>query len=100
MAEIPVSGRVLAWAREFRGLSLEEAAERLGMTVAAVEELETEVSKPTLGEFQRLAGVYRLPLATLFRRTPPAAPTELPDFRTFEGAPPRSAKLGVVIQPL
>jgi transcriptional regulator with XRE-family HTH domain len=91
MAEIPVSGRVLTWAREFRGLSLEEAAERLGMTAAAVEEIETEVIKPTLGEFQRFAGVYRLPLATLFRRTPPPAPTDLPDFRTFEGAPPQTS---------
>jgi len=91
MAEIPVSGRVLTWAREFRGLSLEEAADRLSMTAAALEELETEVYKPTLGEFQKLAGVYRLPLATLFRRTPPPAPTELPDFRTFEGAPPRTS---------
>jgi Zn-dependent peptidase ImmA (M78 family) len=91
MAEIPVSGRVLNWAREFRGLSLEEAADRLGMTAAELEELETEVYKPTLGQFQKLAGVYRLPLATLFRRTPPPAPTELPDFRTFEGAPPRTS---------
>lgn len=91
MAEIPVSGRVLTWAREFRGLSLDEAAERLGMTAAMLEGIETEVSKPTLGEFQRFAGVYKLPLATLFRRTPPPAPTELPDFRTFEGAAPRTS---------
>jgi Zn-dependent peptidase ImmA (M78 family)/DNA-binding XRE family transcriptional regulator len=91
MAEIPVSGAVLTWAREFRGLSLDEAAERLGMTAAALEEIETETHKPTLGQFQKLAAVYRLPLATLFRRTPPPTPPELADFRTFEGAPPRTS---------
>jgi cytoskeletal protein RodZ len=31
--EIPTSGEVLKWAREFRGLSLDEAAERLGLPI-------------------------------------------------------------------
>jgi Zn-dependent peptidase ImmA (M78 family) len=91
MAEIPVSGRVLAWAREFRGLSLEEAAELIGITAVELEELETEVKRPTLTTFESIAAAYRLPLATLFRRTPPQEPAELPDFRTFEGAPPRNS---------
>jgi transcriptional regulator with XRE-family HTH domain len=89
MTDIPVSGRVLAWARNFRALSLEEAAERLGISTAELEELEAEVRKPTLTKFEKIAATYQLPLATLFRRTPPPEPDELPDFRTFEGAPPQ-----------
>jgi Zn-dependent peptidase ImmA (M78 family)/DNA-binding XRE family transcriptional regulator len=91
MAEIPVSGPVLIWAREFRGLSLEEAAERIGVTVAELEELETEVQQPSLTQFEKMAAAYKLPLATLFRRTPPPVPPELADFRTFEGAPPQTS---------
>jgi len=89
MTDIPVSGHVLAWARNFRGLSPEEAAERLGISTAELEELETEVRRPTLTKFEKIAATYQLPLATLFRRTPPPEPDELPDFRTFEGAPPQ-----------
>jgi transcriptional regulator with XRE-family HTH domain len=89
MTEIPVSGQVLAWARNFRGLSLERAAERLGISTAELEEFESEVRKPTLTKFEKIAATYQLPLATLFRRTPPPEPGELPDFRTFEGAPPQ-----------
>jgi Zn-dependent peptidase ImmA (M78 family)/transcriptional regulator with XRE-family HTH domain len=91
MAEIPVSGRVLAWARDFRGLSLDDAARLIGITAAELQELETEVKRPTLTTFESIAAAYRLPLATLFRRTPPKEPAELPDFRTFEGAPPQNS---------
>jgi Zn-dependent peptidase ImmA (M78 family) len=87
MAEIPVSGDVLIWAREYRHLSLEEAADRLGLSVTELEEFETEVRKPSLTKFEKIAATYKLPLATLFRRTRPKVPKELPDFRTIEGAP-------------
>jgi Zn-dependent peptidase ImmA (M78 family)/transcriptional regulator with XRE-family HTH domain len=91
MTDIPVSGRVVAWAREFRGLSLDEAAERLGMTTGQLEEIESEARQPSLTKFEKMASVYRLPLATLFRRTPPPTPPELADFRTFEGAAPQTS---------
>lgn len=91
MTEIPVSGGVLTWAREYRGLSLAEAADRLGIAQKELEEFETEVKRPTLTKFEKIATVYALPLATLFRRTPPPVPDELPDFRTFEGAPPQTS---------
>lgn len=91
MTDIPVSGRVIAWAREFRGLSLDEAAERLGMTSLRLQEIETGARQPSLTKFEKMASVYRLPLATLFRRTPPPIPPELADFRTFEGAAPQTS---------
>lgn len=91
MADIPVSGRVLIWAREFRGLSPDEAAEIIGITRAELDDLEGETQQPTLTKFEKIASTYKLPLATLFRRTPPPKPPELPDFRTFEGAPPQAS---------
>ena len=91
MTDFPVSGRVITWAREFRGLSVAEAADAIGVTAAELEEFETGARKPTLTKFEKMSAVYQLPLATLFRRTPPDEPKELPDFRTFEGAPPRQS---------
>jgi Zn-dependent peptidase ImmA (M78 family) len=91
MAEIPVSGRVLIWAREFRGLSPDEAASEIGITLAELDELEKEIRRPTLTKFEKIASVYKLPLATLFRRTPPPTPAPLKDFRTFEGTPPNQS---------
>jgi Zn-dependent peptidase ImmA (M78 family)/transcriptional regulator with XRE-family HTH domain len=91
MTDIPVVGRVVTWAREFRGLSLDEAADRIGVTKEQLEEIETEVCQPSLTRFEKMASVYRLPLATLFRRTPPPAPPELADFRTFESAAPQNS---------
>ncbi|MGZ9105918.1 MAG: helix-turn-helix domain-containing protein [Rhodoplanes sp.] len=73
MAEIPVVGRVLIWAREYRGLSLEDTAERLGMSAAYLEAIEADAAKPSLTKFEKMAAVYKLPLSTLFRRIPPSA---------------------------
>ena len=91
MTVVPVSGAVITWAREFRGLSLEEAAELLRVTPQELENIETEVKQPSLTKFEKIAAVYKLPLATLFRRTPPREPPPLTDFRTFEGGPPRAS---------
>jgi Zn-dependent peptidase ImmA (M78 family)/DNA-binding XRE family transcriptional regulator len=85
MAEIPVRGGVLTWAREYRGLSLTEAADRLGIAVSELEALETDKQQPSLTLFEKFATVYKLPLSTLFRLTPPQVPSALPDFRTLEG---------------
>jgi Zn-dependent peptidase ImmA (M78 family)/DNA-binding XRE family transcriptional regulator len=91
MTDIPVKGAVIEWARIFRGLSPEDAADRLGLTLEHLQEIETGARLPTLTQFEKIGTVYQLPLATLFRRTPPKEPDDLPDFRTFEGAPPRNS---------
>lgn len=91
MADIPVSGPVLIWAREFRGMSPEEAAAAIGITRAELDEIEKETSQPSLTKFEKMAAVYKLPLATLFRRTPPPTPPPLTDFRTFDSAPPEES---------
>src|SRR5271166_2896769 len=86
MAEIPVVGAVLKWARDFRCLSLEEAAKRIDLPAEELEALENGTALPSLTKFERMARVYRLPTATLFRRTKPREPNKPSDYRTFEGA--------------
>jgi Zn-dependent peptidase ImmA (M78 family)/DNA-binding XRE family transcriptional regulator len=84
MAEIPVSRAVLQWARKFRGLSEEEAAQRLNITIQELREYEAGQRKPTLTMFEAFAAKYRLPQAALFRLTPPQEPPKPNDYRTFE----------------
>ncbi len=85
MAKIPVQGAVLKWAREFRGLSLDEAAARLGLTAKVLQAVEAGAKQPSLTQFEKSGSAYRLPLCTLFRRTPPEEPPKPTDFRTIGG---------------
>jgi Zn-dependent peptidase ImmA (M78 family)/transcriptional regulator with XRE-family HTH domain len=86
MANVPVVGAVLIWAREFRGFSLDEAALRTGLPLDELRAFEEELLQPSLSKFEKIASAYHLPAATLFRRTPPIEPKEPSDFRTLEGA--------------
>lgn len=85
MAKIPVQGAVLKWAREFRGLSLDEAAARLGLTANALQAIEDGFKQPSLTKFEKFGSVYRLPVCTLFRKTRPEEPPKPTDFRTIGG---------------
>jgi len=85
MTQIPVKGKVLKWAREFRGLSQEAAAERLGLSASELQEYEEEKRVPTLSLFESFAAKYRLPQATLFLDSPPKIPAPPTDFRSVGG---------------
>ena len=85
MTFIPVKGVVLEWARNFRGLSKTDAAERLGIEVGELEDFENERVYPSLTQFENFAAKYRLPQATLFLQNAPEVPPEPVDFRSVDG---------------
>jgi Zn-dependent peptidase ImmA (M78 family)/DNA-binding XRE family transcriptional regulator len=89
MVNVPVADGVLIWAREYRGLSQEEAAEKLDLALQELQALEAGETQPTLTLFERIATRYQLPQATLFRRTPPKTPPRPRDFRTLAGRGPQ-----------
>jgi Zn-dependent peptidase ImmA (M78 family) len=91
MTDIPVNPGMLRWAREFRGLSEADAASRLGIEIEELREFEAGNRQPSLTAFENFAAKYRLPQATLFRRTPPPTPAPPADFRTFGGQPPNDS---------
>ena len=84
-----VNPSVLRWARESAGLSLEEAATKIGLNAAhgmagggrlhALETTEGEVSRPVL---LKMAKVYRRSLLVFFLDAPPACGHRGEDFRT------------------
>lgn len=85
MVDVPVSREVLIWAREFRGIEIGEAALRLGFAIDELQAYERGERYPSLGKFEKIAHTYRLPQATLFRKTPPPEPPMPRDYRTFDG---------------
>lgn len=98
MTEVPVNPEVLRWARNFRRLSEEDAAARLGITEDELRSLEKGSKKPSLTQFENIAAKYKLPQSTLFRRTRPKNPPEPADFRTIGGTRAReSFELSVAI---
>lgn len=98
MTGIPVSPDVLQWARDFRRLSEEDAAAKLGVTVEYLRALERGKEKPSLTMFENIAAQYQLPQSTLFRQTRPKSPPEPTDYRTLGGERPnKTFELSVAV---
>lgn len=85
-----VEPSILQWARESAGLSLEDAAARVGINAArgisgadrllALETEKGEVSRPVL---LRMAKIYRRPLVSFYLGEPPVRGDRGEDFRTL-----------------
>lgn len=85
-----VKPSVLKWARESAGLSLDEAATKVGINAArgvsgadrllALETEEGEVSRPVL---LKMAKIYRRPLVSFYLDEPPVRGDRGEDFRTL-----------------
>ncbi len=69
MPVVKIEPDVIVWAREFRGLTLEEAAKKAKLKPELLAEYEQGIRDPTPGNLRKLAAAYRLPEATLVRRT-------------------------------
>lgn len=84
-----VNPEILIWARESAGLSIADAADKIGLssseTTSASEKLvkfETGVKSPTRNQLVKIATVYRRPLITFYMAAPPPRGERGEDFRT------------------
>lgn len=85
---------IMVWARETAGLSVDEAAKRLGLndskSSSAVDKLvaiENGDREPTRLQVVAMAEKYRRPLLAFYLSRPPAKAERGVDFRTFRGEP-------------
>ena len=91
MTVMPVKPDLITWAREHRGLELEEASKLFGITAAELKQFEE--GKPLhLTMFRKICSALRIPQATLLRRTRPIVPPMPRDFRSIAG---RGVRLGL-----
>jgi Zn-dependent peptidase ImmA (M78 family) len=102
-----INPRILAWARESAGLSLEDAAARLGLNanqaITAADklrELENGEKFPTRNQLAKFASVYRRPLITFYLSEPPPKASRGEDFRTlrFDVPPRENAKVDTLLR--
>jgi transcriptional regulator with XRE-family HTH domain len=87
-----INPRVLTWARETAGLTLEEAADRLGLTTSKrssaaskLADIEGGRKSPSTAQLLRAASAYRRPLVAFYLDAPPARGERGEDFRTAGG---------------
>lgn len=90
---VQINPGMLSWARETAGLTVEEAAAKLGLTstgrASAVEKLlQVESGKRPVsqGMLQKAAATYRRPLIAFYLPAPPTRGERGEDFRTVTGA--------------
>lgn len=87
-----INPAILTWARETAGLSLDEAAERIGLSTSQqtsasekLEALERGDKKPTRTQLIRMASIYRRPLTAFYMSDRPRPGDRGEDFRTLAG---------------
>ena len=100
-----VNPEILVWARETAGLTLQDAATRVGIRaargVAAVDRLaalERGDDEPTRPVLVRMARHYRRPLLAFYLSAPPRRADRGADFRTLTG--PRSSETDALVDAL
>ena len=86
---------MLGWGRAGSGLSLEQAAKKVGVKPATLTSWEAGNVKPTIPQLRRLAGAYKRPMAAFYLPEPPRHFTVVKDHRRLLGdvPPPYSPEL-------
>jgi Zn-dependent peptidase ImmA (M78 family)/DNA-binding XRE family transcriptional regulator len=81
--EANIEPSVLRWARETIGMGTGDIANRLKVTEDMVSKWESGQKRPTLIQAEKLANVYKRPLAAFFLPEPPVDLPPPKDFRTL-----------------
>ncbi len=76
-----ITPRVMEWARESCGYSIEDAASKIGRSAEEISAWEIGELQPTIPQARRASEVYKRPLAVFFLPEPPADFHTLRDFR-------------------
>jgi Zn-dependent peptidase ImmA (M78 family) len=76
---IPINPKLIKWARERSGLTLQEASEKF----SHIAEWESGEAFPTYPQLERLSDEFKLPVAVFFFPEPPAGPPIRESFRTL-----------------
>jgi len=87
---MPITPKVLTWAREHAGFKLDDAKKKF----PKIAEWESGTAAPTYGQLEGLSDKFKVPVAVFFFPEPPKLPPVEETFRTLEPAqldeiPPR-----------
>ena len=100
-----IQPRILTWARETAGLSVEEAVRALRLTSARgkaglqrLESMELGEEEPSRSLIGRMAKVYRRPLLVFYLAEPPRRGDRGQDFRTLPGQEKFNPELDALVR--
>jgi Zn-dependent peptidase ImmA (M78 family) len=100
-----IQPKILTWARETAGLSLDEAARAVGLKTAYGEtgaerlaKLEDGKGEPARPLLEKMAKVYRRPLLVFYLSAPPKKGDRGQDFRTLPGREQENPELDALIR--
>ncbi len=79
--ETSVNPKVLQWARESIGLGVNNVAKKVKLKEEAIRKWESGEGKIRLTQLEKLADIYKRPLAAFFLSSPPKEPPLPDDFR-------------------
>lgn len=85
-ADALIEPALLVWARESAGVDLAAAARRLAVDPQRVTDWEAGITRPTVAQLRRLAGLYNRPLAIFYLPEPPLDFQPLRDYRRLPNA--------------
>lgn len=96
-----VNPEIVVWARESAGLTREDAAARLGLSLPRLVQIETGEGDPTDVQLEKIARVFRRPILSFYLERPPAPAPRTHDFRMAPDADPRAeANLAALVRDL
>jgi hypothetical protein len=93
MAEVPVNGKVLVWARTIRGLDIESAATLLDIPQDDLQAYESGKRKPIVGLLRLMSRKYRINFTSLLMPEPLPIETPPTDHRVHRGGKGSSGSL-------
>lgn len=102
-----INPAVLVWARETAGFSLEEGAQKIGLTSGArgtaaekLAAMESGQRAPSEAQLAKMAAAYHRPLLALYMAEPPRPADRGEDFRTMKTpvAPQEAANLDALVR--
>ena len=82
--EEDINPKILGWARERAGLSLEKAAKKIGLSSQKLAKMENGESKPTRRQLREIAKRYWYPLTVFYAPQPPLLTKGGVDFRSSQ----------------
>ena len=93
-----VNGNVIRWAREHYNMSIDDAAQAIGVDITRYMNWEQGTEHPTYSKLKKISEVFRKPSAVFFFPEPPQLPEIKGDLRTLSDVVVKSFSKNVIVQ--